>query len=118
MTSIFHALLRGFSTTRAALDVGMSVNSDIETQEDLTSKYGSVADAYVSDQNGHPSGPNIIFPCKVETCSTPDQDIAKNMLADAKEKLRVAETEVARVKRPETRNAAADPKGARSPSHE
>ena len=61
-----------FGTVRPPLDPRMSINSDTETLQSLTRNgHADRRDPYIGD------GRQMIFPCEVEGCAAPEQDIHK-----------------------------------------
>ena len=61
-----------FGTVRPPLDPRMSINSDTETLQSLTRNgHADRRDPYIGD------GRQMIFPCDVEGCAAPEQDIHK-----------------------------------------
>ena len=61
-----------FGTVRPSLNPRMSINSDTETLQSLTRNgHADRRDPYIGD--GH----QMIFPCDVEGCAAPEQDVHK-----------------------------------------
>ena len=88
-----------FGTVRPPLDPRMSINSDTETLQSLTRNgHADRRDPYIGD--GH----QMTFPCDVEGCAAPEQDIhklaAKNGSAAAREDKKVRASDRRAKRRP------------------